>query len=370
MGKRTRLGRGLSDLMATPVSIDPPVAVEESMSSEVQDQSDTVALGAKTADASALKSDSGSVIGRSNGHGPLQSGELVESGQEAGNSVESDVPGLAGVESDGGDTDLVLQYVSVDRLSVNPWQPRQIINDVALEQLAQSIRQDGVMQPLIVRPDDKNRYQIVAGERRWRAARLASLDQVPVWIRELDDRQMAEWAIVENLQREDLNAIERAEAFVNLIEQFHMSHDQIAERVGLERPTISNLIRLIDLCEFAADAIRNDLLSAGHGRALLGVADQQQQAQIAKKVITGGWSVRKTEAYVRSLQHSQNPGEMSQKAVRDAHLDDLAKQLTSQLGTRVKLKPGRKKGSGTLTIDFFSLDQFDALMAKLGVSIE
>lgn len=311
--KRPRLGRGLSSLMAPPPA---PVSVEPEATTPSQP-----------------------------------------------------VPDVPDQPRRGGDA---LQYLAVDRLSPNPHQPRERFDSDALAALAESIRRDGVMQPVVVRPapgTPDNRYQLVAGERRWRAARQAGLERIPAIVRELSDQQVAEWALIENLQREDLDPIERAQAFQGLIDAFQLSHDQVAERVGVERPTVSNSLRLLDLQSYIQDMIRSRLLTAGHARALLGVDDERVRQALADKAVAAGWSVRALETTVRKLNADASPTALKKKPSRAAHLGDLEKQIGQQLKTKVRLTSGRKKGTGTIAIEFYSLDQFDELLAKLGVEI-
>ncbi|MEL7089345.1 MAG: ParB/RepB/Spo0J family partition protein [Planctomycetota bacterium] len=248
----------------------------------------------------------------------------------------------------------------------NPDQPRQHFEESALERLAGSIRSEGLMQPVIVRPADGG-YELVAGERRWRAAKIAGLEHVPALVRELDDRQLAEWALIENIQREDLNPIERAEAFDRLAGGFGMSHDQIAGRVGLERSTVTNLLRLLRLSPPVRAMVARDMLSMGHSRALAGIDSPEDQLRLAERVVKEEMSVRQVEAAVKALRKDGSAGEPPKKAVRAAYLDDLERQIGEQLSTKVQIKTARKKGAGTLSIDFYSIDQFDQLLDKLGV---
>jgi len=322
---KPRLGRGLSSLMSTPVAVDPPT--DEQVS-----QAPT---------------------------GGSEQEKVSESSQGAG-------------------PDLV--WLSVEAIEPNPFQPRQRFDERALEDLAGSIKQDGLMQPIVVRAvasdaggASAGRYQLVAGERRWRAAKLAGLEQVPALVRELDDQQIAEWAVIENLQREDLNPIERAEAFSRLIERFELRHEDVADRVGVNRATVTNTLRLLELHGDVRDLVRTGQLSGGHAKALLGVSDHEVQVVVANHAVAEGWSVRMIETEVRQLGRDQ-PLEKTppkqQQAARSAHLEDLQRQVAEQLGTKVKIKAGRKKGSGSLTIDFYDLDQFDTLLTKLGVNID
>ena len=324
--KKPRLGRGLSSLMAEPAPVTPQ---EPSEPTSARPEGEA---------------------GRPDVHTP-----------EAGG--ESERAGVA----DGG-----LTWLDVGAIEPNPFQPRRGFDEEALEQLAQSIRQDGVMQPIVVRrTEDGERYQLVAGERRWRAAQRAELERIPAILHTLDDRKLAEWAVIENLQREDLNPVERAEAFARLIEKFELSHQDVAERVGVNRSTITNVIRLLDLHPDVREWVRIGKLSAGHGRALLGVDDPEAQLALAKRAVSGGWSVRTVEETVRRATQAAG-GESKKKAAgtKSAHLADLQEQIGTQLQTKVNIKPGRKKNSGTLAIEFYDLDQFDALLEKLGVEME
>lgn len=328
--KKPRLGRGLSSLMAQPVAVDPEAAeraappVEDSQTPEQGDDGEATALSASSAESDAV-----------DGDGPR------------------------------------IRYIAVDAIAPNPHQPRQQMDAEALERLAGSIRQDGVMQPIVVRPASAGGgYELVAGERRWRAARQAGLERVPAVVRELTDQQLAEWALVENLQREDLDPIERARAFARLIEAFHVKQDDLAARVGVDRSTLANTLRLLDLPEPIQKAVQAGRLSAGHARALLAVPDDDARIALAERAMAGGWSVRMIEAAVKRAGVDAAPAASKPAAQRPAHLADLEQQIAQQLNTKVQLKSGRRKGSGALTINFYSLDEFDALLDKLGVKLD
>ena len=272
--------------------------------------------------------------------------------------------------------------LSINAVTTNPFQPRKQIDPEALSRLAQSIRQDGVMQPVIVRPlvgsatGDARHYELVVGERRWRAAKEAGLDALPAIVRDMDDRQVAQWALIENLQREDLNSIERSEAFRSLIDHFGMSHDQVAQQVGVDRSTISNLLRLLGLEPDVQQMVRDGLLSAGQAKALAALARHNDQVAVARRAIQHGLSVRQVEAAVRKLtvaglaDSAQNEAKEGTNRGNRSHLRDLEQQINSQLETRVTIRPGRKKGSGKMTIHFDSLDVFDGILARLGVNLE
>ncbi len=289
----------------------------------------------------------------------------------------------------GGSSEEGLRHIPVAQISANPYQPRKNFDPAALQHLADSIKQEGLMQPVVVRPKPGSaefagsggakapghvEYELVAGERRWRAAKLAGLTALPAIVRHLDDRHVAEWALIENLQREDLNVIERAKAFAQLAQQFALSHDQIAQQVGVERSTITNALRLLSLQPDVQQLVIDDMLSGGQAKALAGLADPKRQLELAQRAIKGEWSVRQVEAAVRNLLEQPAGGSASASdkapAGRAAHLKDLEEQIAQQLNTRVSIRPGRKKGTGTLAIEFYSLDQFDTLLDRLSVKAE
>ncbi|MFA7236934.1 MAG: ParB/RepB/Spo0J family partition protein [Phycisphaeraceae bacterium] len=354
--KKPRLGRGLSSLMSIPVAVNPPVEVASGKIAPTQVTSPDVT-------SPDVAASSGLSEHREAPAGSLKTAERMA---EAGGLI----------------------YLAIDAIRANPHQPRQAFDPEALQRLAESIRQDGLMQPIVVRPRKEDprkldgataRYEIVAGERRWRAGQLAGLSQLPAIVRDLSDQQMAEWALIENLQREDLNPMERAEAFRGLIDQFGLTHEQVADRVGIERSTISNTLRLLDLHNDIQQMLRHNQLSAGHAKALLGLVDPMSQLGMARRAMAGGWSVRMVEAAVKRVTGGGDSGgapgsgaELSRKLPggRSAHIADLEQQIAAQLKTKVHIKSGRRKGSGTLSIDFYNLDQFDELLGKLGVRID
>ncbi len=273
--------------------------------------------------------------------------------------------------------ELPITELPVAQLRPNGHQPRQRFANAALQTLADSIKRDGVMQPLVVRPttDKAKPYEIVAGERRWRAAQLAGVTVVPVVVKVLTDEQSAEWALVENLQREDLNPIEKAEAFERLAKDFKLTHQAVGERVGLDRATVTNLLRLLLLGADCRKLVEDGLLSMGHAKAVAGLSDAAIQKTVATRAIQEGWSVRRMEAEVKRLQEPAKPnpaaaGPVAKGLAGGSHLADLEKQISAQLKTRVEIKTGRKKGAGTLSVVFHSLDEFDAILERLGVVVD
>ena len=342
--RKARLGRGISSLMATPVSVEPPAA------------QDAVDPATKTDDA------------QSN----LSENQLDEAVTDNTVTIDPTKTETKTVESYRDEGESSLLWIGLNRIIPNRYQPRQIFDPEGLEQLAQSIRNDGLIQPIVVQPADSDgKHEIVAGERRWRAAQMVGLDILPALIRKLDERQMAEWALIENLQRRDLNPIERAEAFESLIKRHDLTHQDVAERVGVNRSSISNTLRLLDLSSDCCAMVSNGLLSYGHGRALAVIEDAEVQTAMGRKAVEGGWSVRQMEQAVRTLQEAAEPSSKKKPAgAKASHLSDLEKQLAAQLETKVRIKAGRKKNSGTVSIDFYDLEQFDALMQRLNVSFD
>ena len=258
--------------------------------------------------------------------------------------------------------------IAVTEIAPNRNQPRQQFDETALAALAESIRADGLMQPIVVRraqPGSGAAFELIAGERRWRAAQRIGLQRVPAIIREVDDRTATELALIENLQREDLNPIERAEAFQLLADRYSLTHDQIGNRVGLDRTSISNLIRLNNLDMFTKDAVRSGRLSLGHARALLSISDAAQRTRLARRVIEMGWSVRELERHTQQATAGSRE-RSTHDQVAAAHRRDLEKRLGEHLGTKVHIVTARKKGAGRIIVEFFSLDQFEGLMERMG----
>jgi ParB family chromosome partitioning protein len=262
-----------------------------------------------------------------------------------------------------------LQDVSVDQIRPNARQPRQDFDPSAIDSLAESIRVAGIMQPIVVRPSVDGTFEIIAGERRWRAARQLGLLTVPAVVRDVDDRTAAEWALIENIQRADLNPIERAAGLRRLIDDFGLTHQELGERVGLDRASVSNLLRLHDLDPFSRDAVRTGRLSQGHAKALLAISRLDLRQTLAAAAMSGEWSVRELERRVRQATEATSSPSVSPDALpirSSAHLADLERRLSEHLGSRVTIQLGRKRGSGRILIDFFTLDQFDGILSRLG----
>lgn len=256
--------------------------------------------------------------------------------------------------------DEALREIAIDDLSPGRWQPRRDIDPEALESLAQSIRAQGVVQPLVVREGEQG-FEIIAGERRWRASKLAGLTKVPAIVREVSDDVALAVALIENIQREDLNPLEEAAALQRLIKECKMTHKQCAESVGRSRASVSNLLRLLDLNEDVQAMVRGRQLEMGHARALLSL-DGDKQSKVAQKVAALGLSVRQTEAMVRQMQ--QAPAEKVAKAAPDPRVHGLESALTKRLGRPVKIQESGE-GKGKLVLKFSSLGELDELLNRL-----
>ena len=248
--------------------------------------------------------------------------------------------------------------VPIETISANPYQPRQRRDEQKLEELTASVRQHGVVQPLVVRPKDGG-YELIAGERRLEAARRAGLSRVPVVVRECGDTDLLELALVENLQREDINPVEAARAYRRLTEEFGLTQEQVAERVSKSRTAVANTLRLLGLPEQVLESIQDGRISEGHGRALLAAGAPEQILTLWRRVISRGMSVRQTEAAVRRTQRTVSRETPS----LDPNAADVQQRLMSTLGTRVALRP-RGKG-GIIEITYYDNDDLDRIIARI-----
>jgi ParB family chromosome partitioning protein len=248
--------------------------------------------------------------------------------------------------------------VPIDQIAPNPWQPRIHFDEAKLLEMAESIREHGIVEPLVVRPREGG-FELIAGERRLRAARLAGLETVPAVVREMDDREALEITLIENLQREDLSALEEAAAYVRLVEEFGATQEDVARRVGRSRPAVANTIRLLQLPEAVREEMRSGRLSAGHARALLALDSPVEQTAMARDAIRLGLSVRQLEARIRSRMQPSARKRVS----RDLHVADVEKQLMRTLGTRVRLHTRGQKGR--IVIEFYSPGELERLLERL-----
>jgi ParB family transcriptional regulator, chromosome partitioning protein len=248
--------------------------------------------------------------------------------------------------------------VDIDLIRPNPQQPRAFFEEAKLEELAQSIRANGLVQPIVLRRSG-DRYEIVAGERRWRAAQRAGLRKMPAVVREVSDDKLLELALIENIQRQELNPIEEGQAYRNLIENIGLTQEELAERVGKDRTLIATSMRLLKLPERIQELIINGTLSAGHGRALLLASDPQIQLDVANEAVEKGWSVRETERAAKARRSGRKPADQTPKT-EDPNARAAALRLMRTLSTNVKIAPG-KKGGGKIEIEYYSLDDFDRI---------
>lgn len=255
---------------------------------------------------------------------------------------------------------------SVNKLRImeiepNHDQPRKDFDEKALSELAESIEQHGVLQPLVVRPLANGAYQLVAGERRWRAARIAGLTEVPVVIKELSDEEIIEIAMIENLQREDLNPLEEALGYRYMMDELGITQEQAAEKVGKSRPAVANALRLLKLPDEVQEMIKNNLISPGHARALLGFDSEDMIIQTAKLIVKDDLSVREVETMVKN---SKKAPKIPKQQKRDKFFSEVELALVENLGRKVKIKES-KRDAGLLEIEFFDKDDLESLAMKL-----
>ena len=258
--------------------------------------------------------------------------------------------------------------VAIDDIIPNPKQPRQDFNQQALEELALSIQQHDIIQPLTVKKLSNGKYRLIAGERRWRAAQLANVKDVPVYIREANDQQVLELALLENLQREDLNAIEIGLSYQRLMDDCAMTQDQVAARMGMDRSTVSNYIRMLKLPPDIIVAVRNGSLSMGHARALINVGEVEKQLFVYHAILSKKLSVRQTEELVKNLYRSKKTGGNPPASSNDPY-KRIESQLSSHFGTKVRLDH-HKSGHGKIAFEYYSLEELNGLLEKMNVRIQ
>ena len=286
-----------------------------------------------------------------------------------GKGLDSLIPKAIGDTSDKKDTISVQdekktndseQVIKITMIEPNREQPRKNFDEDALQELADSIKQFGLIQPILVQ-DRKDHYEIIAGERRWRAAKIAGLKEVPVIIRDLTEQEIVEISLIENIQRENLNPIEEAQAFKKLLTEFNLKQDEVAERVSKSRTAVTNSMRLLKLCDEVQQMVIDEMISTGHARALLSIEDTEQQYTVAQKIFDEKLSVRDVEKLVKNL---NKPKTEKVKAEKNKSLEyiyqDMAEKMRESLGTKVNIV-SKENGSGKIEIEFFSHDDFDRL---------
>ena len=254
--------------------------------------------------------------------------------------------------------------VRITQVEPNREQPRKNFDEDALQELADSIKQFGLLQPILVQ-DRKTYYEIIAGERRWRAAKLAGLKEVPVIIRDYTEQEIVEISLIENIQREDLNPIEEAQAYKRLLTEFNLKQDEVAERVSKSRTAVTNSMRLLKLCDEVQQMIIDDMLSTGHARALISIEDPEQQYTIAQKVFDEKLSVRDVEKLVKNLNKPEKPKKVAEgDSSLDVVYQDVAEKLKQSLGTKVDIS-SKGDGAGKIEIEFYNHDDLDRIIDLL-----
>lgn len=260
------------------------------------------------------------------------------------------------------ETDSSEKLVRITKVEPNGSQPRRNFDEDSLMELADSIKQFGLLQPILVQ-NRGDRYEIIAGERRWRAAKLAGLKEIPVIIRNLTDQEIVEISLIENIQREDLNPIEEAQAYKRLLTEFHLKQDEVAERVSKSRTAVTNSMRLLKLCDEVQQMVINEMLTTGHARALLAIEDPEEQYRVAQLVFDQKLSVREVEKLVKKLQKPEKPKKEVDGALELVY-QSIEEKLKERLGTKVYISP-KVNGSGKIEIEFYNHEDLDRLMEQL-----
>lgn len=254
-------------------------------------------------------------------------------------------------------------FIDINLVEPNRQQPRKNFDEDSLLELADSIKQFGLLQPILVQ-DRKTYYEIIAGERRWRAAKLAGLKKVPVIIRNLTEQEIVEISLIENIQREDLNAIEEALAYKKLLTEFNLKQDEVAERVSKSRTAVTNSIRLLKLCDEVQQMVINDMISTGHARAILSIEDSEEQYNLAQKIFDEKLSVRDVEKYIKNLNKPIKIKKEENKSL-NAIYQNMEEKLKQSLGTKVLVSSKNEEGAGKIEIEFYSHDDFDRIIDLL-----
>ena len=279
--------------------------------------------------------------------------------------IPASVAGSSGDKKEQKKTEMVVKIAKVEP---NRDQPRKNFDEDALQELADSIKQYGLLQPILVQ-ERKDYYEIIAGERRWRAAKIAGLKEIPVIIRNYSDQEIVEISLIENIQREDLNPIEEAQAYKRLLEEFHLKQDEVAERVSKSRTAVTNSMRLLKLCDGVQQMIIDDMLSTGHARALIPIEDQEMQLQLAQKIFDEKLSVREVEKLVKGIlkpEKEKLKKEEKQQTIQYIY-QDIENKLKEKFSRKVEISSKGKNGSGKIEIEFYSNDDLDRLVETLSM---
>lgn len=262
--------------------------------------------------------------------------------------------------------DKSLREINIDTILANPYQPRTSWDQQELEELAESIRLKGLIQPIVVRPAGAN-FELIAGERRLRAARIAGLTAIPAMVRAATDQELLELALIENINRTDLNPIERAKAYQNYINTFNLTQDEAAGRLGQSRPVVANYVRLLDLPQEIQDMLTTGQLSMGHARAILSLPTDELRRKLANRAMAGRLSVREVERLVRRFLSIADKGRRP-LPVKPPHILDLENRLTSELGTKVTIETRKSGQRGKIIIEFYSIEDFDRITERIGIT--
>lgn len=286
------------------------------------------------------------------------------------NALLKEVPVEPAPQAEAGRSDA--DRIPVDKILPNPYQPRQRFSAEELDDLARSIKARGVLQPVLVRRKGEQ-YELVTGERRWRAARNAGLMSIPAIIREASESEMLELGLIENLQRENLNAIEEAEGYQRLITQFNLSQDEVAQHVGKARATVANLVRLLTLPHEIRQMLVEGKLQSGHAKVLLAVPLDEEKCFLARRVVAEGWSVRALEKAVNKLTRAPRKARVSRDDIPASHLQHISDQLHRHFGTGIRIFPCRtlangKKTKGAIEIDYYSAEDLNRILELLGLA--
>ena len=283
-------------------------------------------------------------------------------------SIDSEMKNPAGtLKSEVDEQATAVSRIPLEDITPNAKQPRQDFDAKALEELAQSIRLHDIIQPLTVTKLPSGKYKLIAGERRWRAAKLAGIKDVPVYLRVVDDKQILELGLLENLQRENLNAIEIGLSYQRLIDECSMTQEDVATRMGMDRSTVSNYIRMLKLPPDIVVAVRNGSLSMGHARALINAGEVDKQLYVYNTILSKKLSVRQTEDLVKQL-YKPSKGKIDAKQKPQVQFNKIQDQLTSFFGTKVKLEH-QKTGRGKISLEYYSLEELNGLLEKMNVNI-
>lgn len=253
--------------------------------------------------------------------------------------------------------------IDIKKIYANPEQPRKVFDGEKIEILSNSIKNYGVLQPIVVKPDDEGKYMIIAGERRYRASKKANLKEMPAVIKDIPMKDLMEIALIENLQREDLNSIEEAIAYKSLIDHYSVTQEEISEAVGKSRPHITNTLRLLNLSKEVMAMVEDNRITPGHGKALLRITDSKIQLELANKIIEEELSVRETERLAKKIVESETPVVEKSKKQKDIYIVDVEERLTSLLGTKVNIYKGKKKGK--IEIEYYNDDDLNGIISLL-----